>query len=101
MQLVEALAADHALSELSNYGAIGACLILALAAIVLIDRDRSRIRKRLEEEQQARVDDAKAYLDLALELQRAEVAKIGELKEVSGVLKQALDMQHMDRRRGP
>lgn len=84
---MEAVAASKAMEQLTNYGALGLCLLLALFAIVLLDRDRTKIRKRLEEEQQARVDDAKAYLEMALELQRAESEKLTKLATIAETLR--------------
>lgn len=79
--------ASKALIQLANYGALGLCLVLALVALVLLDRDRTRIRKRLEEEQLARVDDAKSYMELALQLQQREAEKVGKLDAIAQVLK--------------
>ncbi len=87
--MVEAEAAKT-LTELTNYGALGLCLVLALTAIVLLDRDRTKIRKRLEEEQQARVEDAKSYMSLALQLQEKEAEKVGKLDAIAALMKEML-----------
>lgn len=79
--------AAKTLTELTNYGALGLCLVLALIAIVWLDRDRTKIRKRLEEEQEKRIEDAKAYMGLALELQKAETEKVSKLDAIAGILK--------------
>jgi hypothetical protein len=72
--------ATHAMVELTNYGALGICLVLALIAIVLLFR-------ALREEQRARIEDAKAYMELALELQQRESGKIEKLEIIASVLK--------------
>ena len=76
------------LVELANYGALGLCLVLALVAIVLLDRDRTKIRQALAEESKARLDDAQAYLKLALELQEKTQGKIEKLEAVAQALKE-------------
>jgi hypothetical protein len=88
---MEATAAAEATQHLLNYGALGLCLVLALVALWYVDLDRTKIHEKLEAEQKARVDDAKAYMDLALELQRAELQKVTELKAVAEVLNRAID----------
>jgi hypothetical protein len=84
---MEAVAASKAMEQLTNYGALGFCLVLALLAVIFLDRDRSKVRKRLEEEQQARVDDAKAYLEMALELQKAENEKLTKLAAIAETMR--------------
>lgn len=76
-----------AAAVLVNYGAIGVCLVLALIALWFVDKDRTKILKRLENEQAARVEDAKAYMQLALDLQQAETKKLEKLETIAGILK--------------
>jgi hypothetical protein len=79
--------AAQAAQQLVNYGAVGICLVICILAIVYLDKDRTKIRKELADEQRARVEDAKAYMDLALELQQREQGKIDKLDTIAEILK--------------
>lgn len=84
---MEAEAARKSLEQLTNYGALGLCLMLALVTIWFLDKDRSRIRDLLSKEQEKRRDDASQFLKLALELQEREAEKVTKLDAIAAVVK--------------
>ena len=63
------------LSQLAGTGVVGVLLVLSLLALRHKDRE-------LKLEQQARIEDAKAYLNLAMSLQSQVIVAVNKLSEI-------------------
>ena len=61
--------------QLASTGVVGVLLVLALLALRQKD-------KELKDEQQARIEDAKAYLKLAMSLQEQVLGAVNKLAEI-------------------
>lgn len=66
---------DVVLEGLSHYGLPG--VVIALFAVLYVSKDRE-----LKRERDARIDDAKAFSKMALELQEKAIATANRLTEV-------------------
>jgi hypothetical protein len=74
------LEATKAAASLTQYGAIGVLGLVALVAVIVLWRDSLNLRKELKLEQQARVDDAKKMMALALEIQEKTITAVNTLR---------------------
>ena len=63
------------LSQLASTGVVGVLLVLALLALRSKD-------KELKDEQQARIEDAKSYLKLAMSLQEQVISAVTKLSDI-------------------
>jgi hypothetical protein len=73
--VVEGLMEVQVLSQLAGTGVVGVLLVLSLLALRHKDRE-------LKNEQQARIEDAKAYLNLAMSLQSQVIVAVNKLSEI-------------------
>lgn len=66
---------NDALQQLASTGVVGALLVVAIFALRAKD-------KELQQEKAARIDDAKAYLQLAMSLQEQVITAVNKLSEI-------------------
>lgn len=66
---------NQVLSQLASTGVVGVLLVLSLLALRHKDREMTM-------EKQARIDDAKAYLNLAMSLQQQVIVAVNKLSEI-------------------
>jgi energy-converting hydrogenase A subunit M len=66
---------EHILAQLASTGVVGVLLVLAILALRAKDA-------ALIEEQHSRIEDAKAYLALAMALQKEVIAAVSKLADI-------------------